>query len=98
MGAAAAAVPARVARMEGTLSQLESGDLKLRVRVLEQERAARRSGVVQVGTCCGLCKAGGSCSCLAHVGFRCGAWQLLWVEPFSRALCALLSVVSFIAR
>jgi hypothetical protein len=48
LGAAAAAVPQRVARIDSTLAQLESGDLKLRVRVLEAERAARRSGVVQV--------------------------------------------------
>lgn len=35
-------------KMESTMALLETGDLKLRVRVLEAERAARRAGVVQV--------------------------------------------------
>ncbi len=34
--------------LQSTMAQLEAGDLKLRVRVLEGERADRRSGVVQV--------------------------------------------------
>lgn len=41
----------------GTLEALEGGDLKLRVRVLESERADRRSGLMQVrarrGAMCG---------------------------------------------
>jgi predicted unusual protein kinase regulating ubiquinone biosynthesis (AarF/ABC1/UbiB family) len=48
--AAAAAMPGRVARIDDTLGQLETGDLKLRVRVLEGERAARRTGVMQLAT------------------------------------------------
>ncbi len=48
MGQAAAAMPSRIARIDATLAQLEAGDLKLRVRVLEGERAARRAGVLQV--------------------------------------------------
>ncbi len=43
-------MPLRVARIDSTLEQLETGDLKLRVRVLEGERAARRAGVLQVAT------------------------------------------------
>lgn len=50
LGQAAAAMPLRVARIENTISQLETGDLKLRVRVLEGERAARRAGVMQSAT------------------------------------------------
>lgn len=50
LGQAALQVPLRVARMDALLAQLEGGDLKLRVRVLEAERAARRSGVMQVAT------------------------------------------------
>lgn len=49
-GAAAAAMPSRIARVESTVSQLESGELRLRVRVLEGERAARRQGVLQLVT------------------------------------------------
>lgn len=45
---AAAAMPLRVRRIDSTLEQLETGNLKLRVRVLEGERAARRAGVMQV--------------------------------------------------
>ena len=41
-------MPLRVQRIESTLSQLEAGDLKLRVRVLEGERANRRQGIMQV--------------------------------------------------
>lgn len=45
---AAMAVPQRVERMNTTLASLEGGDLKLRVRALEVERAARRASVMQV--------------------------------------------------
>eukprot|EP00850_Spirogloea_muscicola_P018201 SM000164S02263 [mRNA] locus=s164:175492:181328:- [translate_table: standard] len=47
---AAIAVPRRVRRMDEFLGQLESGDVKLRVRVQEAERAARRAGILQVVT------------------------------------------------
>lgn len=47
---AAAAMPFRVQRIDNTLEQLETGNLKLRVRVLEGERAARRAGVLQIAT------------------------------------------------
>lgn len=50
MTQAAAAMPLRVQRIDNTLEQLETGNLKLRVRVLEGERAARRAGVLQVAT------------------------------------------------
>ena len=50
VGQAAAAMPGRIARMERVIGQLESGDLKLRVRALEGERAARRAGVLQSTT------------------------------------------------
>jgi hypothetical protein len=45
---AAAAMPLRVQRMDSLLAAMEAGELKLRVRVLEAERAARRAGVMQV--------------------------------------------------
>lgn len=47
MGTATAAMPRRIARIDDTLAQLEGGDLRLRVRVLEAERAARRAQVMQ---------------------------------------------------
>ncbi|MEW5309310.1 MAG: hypothetical protein WDW38_001205 [Sanguina aurantia] len=50
IGSAAASMPLTIKRMDTTLGQLESGDLKLRVRVLEAERAARRSSVLQLAT------------------------------------------------
>ena len=49
VGDAAAQMPLRVARVERLMTQLESGELKLRTRVLEAERSARRSGVMQAG-------------------------------------------------
>lgn len=48
LGQAAAAMPLSVRKIESTIQLLETGDLKLRVRVLEAERAARRAGVIQV--------------------------------------------------
>lgn len=42
------AMPSRVEQMSTTLSSLEAGDLKLRVRALEVERAARRAQIMQV--------------------------------------------------
>ena len=48
VGRQSVALPGRVERMSGTLSKLESGDLKLRVRVLESERAAYKANVMQV--------------------------------------------------
>ncbi|KAF5837683.1 ABC1 family-domain-containing protein [Dunaliella salina] len=50
LGSAAAAMPLRVSRIDAFLSSVEAGDTKLRVRVLEAERAARRSGVMQAAT------------------------------------------------
>ncbi len=38
----------RVQRIDAVLKELETGDLKLRVRALEVERAARRSSILQV--------------------------------------------------
>ncbi|KAE8075507.1 hypothetical protein FH972_014217 [Carpinus fangiana] len=43
-------MPYRVRRIEEFFEQLESGDLKLRVRVLESERAARKATVLQMAT------------------------------------------------
>ncbi|XP_024397314.1 protein ACTIVITY OF BC1 COMPLEX KINASE 7, chloroplastic [Physcomitrium patens] len=40
-------MPQRVQRVDQIMRQLESGDLKLRVRSLEAERAARRASVMQ---------------------------------------------------
>lgn len=43
-------MPYRVQQIEEFVKQLESGDLKLRVRVLESERAARKATVLQMAT------------------------------------------------
>lgn len=43
-------MPYRVQKIEEFVKQLESGDLKLRVRVLESERAARKATVLQMAT------------------------------------------------
>ncbi|PUZ70025.1 hypothetical protein GQ55_2G188300 [Panicum hallii var. hallii] len=43
-------MPYRIQRIEDFVGQLESGDLKLRVRVLESERAARKATVLQMAT------------------------------------------------
>ncbi|CAH9060660.1 unnamed protein product [Cuscuta europaea] len=43
-------MPYRIQRIEEFVKQLESGDLKLRVRVLESERAARKATVLQMAT------------------------------------------------
>ena len=50
--ASAAALPGRVQRIDATMAKLEAGDLKLRVRVLDGERADRRSAVMQAATVC----------------------------------------------
>ena len=50
MGSDALAMPGRVERISATLSSLEAGDTKLRVRALEVERAAKRASVMQVDT------------------------------------------------
>jgi predicted unusual protein kinase regulating ubiquinone biosynthesis (AarF/ABC1/UbiB family) len=50
LGAAAAAMPTRVAAISETIDQITAGDLKLRVRDLEGERAARRAGIMQAAT------------------------------------------------
>ncbi|KAH7289252.1 hypothetical protein KP509_31G066400 [Ceratopteris richardii] len=44
------AMPMRIQRIDEFLQQVEAGDLKLRVRVLEAERAARRASVLQMAT------------------------------------------------
>lgn len=49
LGQATVAMPARVEQMSSTLSGLEGGEIKLRVRALEVERAARRASIMQVG-------------------------------------------------
>lgn len=41
-------MPGRVQRIDSVLKELQTGDLKLRVRALEVERAARRSSILQV--------------------------------------------------
>ncbi|KAJ0733373.1 putative ABC-type Cd(2+) transporter [Helianthus annuus] len=43
-------MPYRVQRIEEFVKQLEVGDLKLRVRVLESERAARKATMLQMAT------------------------------------------------
>ena len=48
VGEATMAMPGRVQRIDAVLAELQNGDLKLRVRALEVERAARRSSILQV--------------------------------------------------
>ena len=48
LGQATVAMPQRVEAMSNTLSGLEGGEIKLRVRALEVERAARRASIMQV--------------------------------------------------
>lgn len=48
LGQATAAMPQRVEQISSTLSGLEGGEIKLRVRALEVERAARRASIMQV--------------------------------------------------
>ncbi|CAI9090022.1 OLC1v1024705C1 [Oldenlandia corymbosa var. corymbosa] len=43
-------MPYRIQRIEEFVKELESGDLKLRVRVLESERAARKATILQMAT------------------------------------------------
>eukprot|EP00262_Sarcandra_glabra_P013389 TRINITY_DN3705_c0_g1_i3.p1 TRINITY_DN3705_c0_g1~~TRINITY_DN3705_c0_g1_i3.p1 ORF type:complete len:102 (+),score=13.54 TRINITY_DN3705_c0_g1_i3:313-618(+) len=43
-------MPYRIQRIEEFVKQLDSGDLKLRVRVLESERAARKATILQMAT------------------------------------------------
>ncbi|KAK4492911.1 hypothetical protein RD792_000238 [Penstemon davidsonii] len=43
-------MPSRIQKIEDIVKQLESGDLKLRVRVLESERAARKATILQMAT------------------------------------------------
>lgn len=43
-------MPYRIQRIEDFVKQLEAGDLKLRVRVLESERAARKATILQMAT------------------------------------------------
>ncbi|XP_057466459.1 protein ACTIVITY OF BC1 COMPLEX KINASE 7, chloroplastic-like [Actinidia eriantha] len=43
-------MPYRIHRIEEFVKQLKSGDLKLRVRVLESEREARKATLLQMGT------------------------------------------------
>lgn len=42
-------MPERISYMEKLLKDIDSGEYKLRVRVLEAERAARRQSIMQVG-------------------------------------------------
>ena len=49
---AAVAMPMTVQRAGATLEALEAGEMKLRVRVLESERADRRQGVMQASPYC----------------------------------------------
>lgn len=55
---AAAAMPLTVQRAGATLQALEDGDVKLRVRVMESERADRRQGVMQARGKAPLLRAG----------------------------------------
>ncbi|KAL2609597.1 hypothetical protein R1flu_028170 [Riccia fluitans] len=60
---AAVAMPLRIQRMDEIIRKLEAGDFKLRVRVLEAERAARRASIQQSATMNVVVAA-----CLANIG------------------------------
>ncbi|KAL3699463.1 hypothetical protein R1sor_017485 [Riccia sorocarpa] len=60
---AAVAMPLRIQRMDEIIQKLEAGDFKLRVRVLEAERAARRASIQQSATMNVVLAA-----CLANIG------------------------------
>ncbi|BBN18697.1 aarF domain-containing kinase [Marchantia polymorpha subsp. ruderalis] len=60
---AAVAMPLRIQRMDEIIQKLEAGDFKLRVRVLEAERAARRASIQQSATMNVVVAA-----CLANIG------------------------------
>eukprot|EP00252_Welwitschia_mirabilis_P007517 TRINITY_DN18940_c0_g1_i1.p1 TRINITY_DN18940_c0_g1~~TRINITY_DN18940_c0_g1_i1.p1 ORF type:complete len:321 (-),score=68.50 TRINITY_DN18940_c0_g1_i1:417-1379(-) len=47
---ATVSMPYRIQRIDEFIKQLEAGDIKLRVRVLEAERAARRTSMMQMAT------------------------------------------------
>ncbi|PIA58322.1 hypothetical protein AQUCO_00500327v1 [Aquilegia coerulea] len=59
-------MPNRVQRIEEFVKQLDSGELKLRVRVLESERAARKAVILQMATMYTVL--GGT---LANIGVTC---------------------------
>lgn len=74
--------------------QVEAGELKLRVRVLEAERAARRAGVMQVWTCCfrtDVVNATACPVCLpAHEHMHSCCLGLHWKHGFSITLFTIL--------
>ncbi len=67
VGQATAAMPRRIQRIENVIGQLEAGDLKLRVRDLEGERANRKSSVLQLTTVNSIASMG-----LLNVGVQLG--------------------------
>lgn len=68
LGQATVAMPARVEQMSSTLSGLEGGEIKLRVRALEVERAARRASIMQTVTIQSV-----ACATLVNVGSQLAA-------------------------
>jgi predicted unusual protein kinase regulating ubiquinone biosynthesis (AarF/ABC1/UbiB family) len=81
VGAATAAMPLRIQKIERSLRGLELGDWKPRVKVLESERAARRASIMQVATL----------HAIASMGFFNGAIQF-GLEDKSGPAFALMGV------
>ncbi|GBF95524.1 hypothetical protein Rsub_07874 [Raphidocelis subcapitata] len=98
LGQAAAAMPTRVAAISETMDQITAGDLKLRVRDLEGERAARRAGIMQavtlntvagmgllnVGTQLALSGRGGAAGAVMAVAGALGVLVLLGLKRVQR--------------
>lgn len=83
-GEATLSMPSRVERMDGFLERLQGGDMRLRVRVLEAERAARRASVLQQVTlqavgAVGLLNVGVNLALAGQQGFAWGAFLAMGV-------------------
>ena len=67
-------MPLTMQKAGATLAALEAGDIKLRVRVLESERADRRQGVLQVSSGPGFRRGPGSSLALISLDLQ---WKCL---------------------
>ncbi|CAM6098327.1 unnamed protein product [Calypogeia fissa] len=93
---AAVAMPLRIQRMDEIITKLEAGDVKLRVRVLEAERAARRASIQQSATLNVVAAA-----CLINIGVQltiAEGLSPLTASPFAAAGVFLLLVLNSFRR
>ncbi|KAL6999874.1 Protein ACTIVITY OF BC1 COMPLEX KINASE 7, chloroplastic [Sarracenia purpurea var. burkii] len=88
-------MPHRIHQIEEFVKQLESGDLKLRVRVLESERAAQRAATLQMATMhsviggtllnLGVTFGNGGTQLIAHGSFvAAGVFLMLFIRSMQR--------------